>query len=187
MTTLPDGAGFVDEVPKRVANEMGKKYGVDYCVLGFKQANMVQRLSQDFPGTAETDKNGTPIKEIPMLKEVKDVHQISMVVEMTGMVGGLELWLSLFMTQDYRPKFAHGCTAIAYPEANVYINSGQIVGLMNGMAGAAQYENLLGIEREASKGMMVHVFFHSYIILLILLGNIAYFGTEWLQRRKGSR
>ena len=189
ITLYAEGAGFIEEIPNRLAKKYGKVYGEDYCVLGYKPnvSIMVQSLSRDIPRAAQADVYGTPITEIPMMKDVKDVNDVSLVVSVTGLVGMLEVWLGYFPSQEYRPNFAHGCTAIAYPEAYVYIDSGQLIGLMNGMAGAAQYEYLLGIEGAASEGMVIHVFFHGFITILIILGNIAYFSNEMIKRKKMRR
>ena len=62
----------------------------------------------------------------------------------------------------------------AYP----YLNAGQLEGLLGGLSGAAEYEKLIGVPGTATIGMDAQSIAHILIILLIALGNIAYFATR---------
>jgi len=59
----------------------------------------------------------------------------------------------------------------------------QLVGLLGGMAAAAEYERLVGVEGTATQGMEAQSFSHALIILFVLFGNVAYF---WGRRKKGA-
>jgi hypothetical protein len=80
------------------------------------------------------------------------------------------------------------------PKYYAFLNSGQLVGMLGGMKGAAEYEKLLrgshpemerfyGTTRAftATKGMDGQTVLHTIILLFILLGNSAF-----LLSRKGA-
>jgi hypothetical protein len=62
----------------------------------------------------------------------------------------------------------------AYP----FLSTGQLVGLLGGLSGAAEYEKLIDTPGDATIGMDAQSIVHILIIVLIVLGNIAYFATR---------
>ncbi|MGC9317013.1 MAG: hypothetical protein ACP5KN_03125 [Armatimonadota bacterium] len=67
-----------------------------------------------------------------------------------------------------------------------YLQSHQLVGLINGLKGAAEYELLLGLEGEDAPGMLgmsAQSIAHLLIIVLVIVGNIAYFASGRHRRR----
>jgi hypothetical protein len=141
---------FLEAVPhgivKRLEEEMpGEKweYGKDWVNLGYRPGGilMIQGLakSEDLHHTLKTDANETPLNDIPVMKNIHTLKDISMFMEFTGLVGAFNAWLQFLQG----PVFVHGCTSITIPEAFIYFSSGQIVGFFEGLAGAAFYETLL--------------------------------------------
>ena len=61
-----------------------------------------------------------------------------------------------------------------------FIQSGQLVGLMPGLLGAAEYETLIDTPEKATAGMSVQSFVHLLIFVLVVVGNVAFF----IQRRR---
>ena len=64
------------------------------------------------------------------------------------------------------------------PGSYPYINAKQITGLVGGLKGASEYENLVGFRGFASKGMDSQSVIHVFIVFLMVLGNIAYLITR---------
>jgi hypothetical protein len=73
-----------------------------------------------------------------------------------------------------------GCTAVSTPEYYPYLQSGQLRGLLGGMAGAAEYE-LARHERQgaATRGMDAQSLAHLFVAICIVVGNL-------VQRRRGA-
>jgi len=125
------------------------------------------------------------------MAKVRTIHDFSMLAEFTGLVGAFNVWVQFFQTRDYRPKFVHGCTSITIPEAFIYLDSEQIQGLFEGVAGAAYYSQLVkGDEFDpvnnpdlATKFMSSLSLAHFVIIGFIILGNVGL----WLRRRAEKR
>ena len=68
-----------------------------------------------------------------------------------------------------------GVTSIQVNEVMPYVQSGQMVGVLAGMPGAAEYESLIGQKGSATSGMDAQSVAHLVIVLFIVLGNISYF------------
>ena len=81
---------------------------------------------------------------------------------------------------------AVGSTAVSAPKYYAYVEAGQAVGVMGGMKGASEYEELVelkypelaGLERTATMGMDVQSIVHLVIIFFILFGNVMYVLTR---------
>ena len=183
LTTVVDGAGYAREIPEKVAREYGREYGKDWVDLGYKpgRAVFVRQIAKDLKGAARVDRDGTPLSELAVTKDVKDAGDVALLVEMTGLVGFFNMWVQFFQTDRARPDFAHGCTSVTIAEAYTYLESGQIVGLFEGIAGPAAYNELFEESRkkgephastEARTHMTAQSFAHLLIIVLIVLGNV---------------
>jgi hypothetical protein len=186
------GLGLANEVVAKVTAEFpGLKYGVDYVNIGYKDGAtaVMRRLGENIADAFPTDVNGTPLSQIPMLKDVHDIRHVSLVFSAaTGIIG--EYWVTLVHSQIGTPV-AVGPTAVSAPKYYAYLNAGQMVGMLSGMKGAAEYEHLL---REhyprmarfykttrtftATKGMDGQTVIHTVILIFILLGNLAFLATR---------
>ena len=84
---------------------------------------------------------------------------------------------------NYNQQLAAGVTAVMAADYYTYLNTGQLKGLLNGLKGAAEYENLMGKPDEATRGMNPQSAVHIIIILFIIIGNVGYFVVL---RKKGA-
>ncbi len=64
-----------------------------------------------------------------------------------------------------------------------YLQSGQIFGLIGGLRGAAEYEELVNHPGKAVRGMFVQSIAHLLIVAFIILGNVTYI----IERRRGRK
>ncbi|MBI4721455.1 MAG: hypothetical protein HY769_00350 [Candidatus Stahlbacteria bacterium] len=159
-----------------------KQNGIDYVlmpyVVGF--GIVVLRMGEDIHKTFETDYYGTPLDSLPMMQGIHNYDQIALVVCLTGSVTP---WIA-FANTRYGQEIGLGVTAVMAPEAYPYLQTNQVVGMIGGLKGAAEYETLLnknlGFEgrKTACIGMDSQSIVHIVMILFIILGNIAYFATK---------
>jgi hypothetical protein len=90
-----------------------------------------------------------------------------------------------------------GPTAVGAPKYYAYLNAGQLVGMVGGMKGAAEYEKLLAGRHPdlartyestraftATKGMDAQTVNHAVIILFIIAGNLAAARVGAVQRKE---
>ena len=75
----------------------------------------------------------------------------------------------------YGAEMGAGVTAVMAPKFYAYVRANQLIGLLGGMKGAAEYEHLVGVEGAATSGMGAQSLVHMTIIGLIVIGNFAYF------------
>jgi hypothetical protein len=100
--------------------------------------------------------------------------------------------VQFFQKKGYRPTLVHGCTSITIPEAYIFLDSGQLNGLLEGIAGAAWYSEVLRRNfplSDNSKLLVTNTALsaaHIMIILLIIAGNIGQWIVPLLKGR-GSR
>jgi len=85
----------------------------------------------------------------------------------------VDRWIRLAQP-TYRFKAAFGATAVMAPAYYPYLDSGQLSGLLVGMRGGAEYEELLGAPGQATQGMTLQSMAHLLVAALVILGNIGY-------------
>lgn len=171
-----------------VAKEMNKEYGKDWAAFGFQPpiiAQILQGMAVDLPGTLRKDRFGTPVSKIPMLRGVKSARDLGMAVEITpsATVG---YWIA-FIGQPYQVPIAYAPTAVMVPEGQNYLDAHQIVGMLPGLIGAAEYEQRLGVEGFARSATTSLSTSHVLIILLIVVGNLGYFVSRRQRARMEGR
>lgn len=172
------GPSVAERVLKRVGDEFGKTYGIDYVNLGYKanyQAvllGMGSKISDIFP----TDHRGTRLDSLPLMREVPNYDSVRfiLIVSDNAMV---DYWVSLVNARFGTPMAA-GVTAVMAPKQLSFVQAGQLRGLLGGMKGAAEYESLIGYGDNATRGMDSQSIIHLLIIAFIVLGNVGYFATR---------
>lgn len=182
------GLGLANNTIAKIASEYPElRYGVDYINLGFKDgaAAVMRRLGEDISGAFPADVSGKPLAEFPIMQGFQRVGQAKVVVTIaTGVIG--EYWITQVHQQTGVPVII-GPTAVSAPKYYAFLNSGQLVGMLGGMKGAAEYEKLLRARYPqlakfyqtthaftATKGMDGQTVLHTVILILIALGNIAF-------------
>jgi hypothetical protein len=179
----PASPPLVERVTTPLAAEFGKEYGVDYVNLGYMAGGIVTLLGMgaSIPNTVPTDYGGTPVGEIPMMEGVENFDQIALVMEVSAGTPGTREWVQQVQSR-FGVTLASGVTAVSAPNFYPYIQSGQLVGLLGGLKGAAEYETLVGAPADATKGMDAQSIVHALIVFFIILGNVIYFVTRGRQR-----
>jgi hypothetical protein len=94
-------------------------------------------------------------------------------------VPGSDQWIWYYHAR-YRGNLATAQTAIGAPRYYQYLQTGQLVGLIGGMKGAAEYERLVGHPGLATVGMDSQSIAHLLIIGFVMLGNV----ILWLEKRR---
>ena len=182
------GTALAEVRLKLAAEPYGKINGKDYVFLGNKPAyaNVMINMANDLRLSYSKDYYGTPIEELPMMRSIKNYDDFGLVVGLSG-TRMVEYWI-IYGQGPYGFPYAIGCTAVSATDMYPYIQTGQSLGLLGGMKGAAEYEQLLkdvGVNDklgDAARGLDSQSLCHLVIIAFILMGNIAYFGGKY--RRK---
>jgi hypothetical protein len=169
------GTSQVEQDLKKIADEAGKKYGEDYVFLGYKPypAIVITALGQDFRNPFPSDYYGTRLDEIPVMKGIKNFSSVKLVLSVNA-TSGVDFWLQYGQSR-YRFPLAMGMTAVMASDYYTYVQSGQLVGLIGGLKGAAEYETLMHDDNgNATRIMNIQSVVHCIVVAFIVIGNVAF-------------
>jgi hypothetical protein len=183
MALWPQGAALGQDAMSSMSDSLGKTQYQDWVNLGYKTGGgvMIVRLGTSMRAVFPTDRDNVPWSEIPMLQGINSLEDIQLVISLSAGDPGIIAWV-MMAGDRYDIPIGGGCTAVSAPQLYTYLQTQQMVGLLGGLKGAADYETLVGIEDgQAIRGMSPQSVAHIAIMLFIIIGNIAYF----TQKRKG--
>jgi hypothetical protein len=170
------GPVLVDQVLRQVAAEKHKVYGVDYINLGYKAGNeavmvlMGQGIANAFP----QDNTGADTRSFPIMRGVRDYSSFPLLISISAGYPGTKEYVQQVQGRFHIPIIA-GVTAVSAPEYYPYLQSGQLRGLLGGMAGAAEYEKARSEKGAATRGMDAQSMAHVLVAVCIILGNLVAF------------
>ena len=176
VTLIAEGVGIAQKLLDDTAREFGKVYGRDYVFLGFRAGGQVVILSMglDLQDTFRTDVQGNDIKSLAITRNLTSLRDMDYVIDIAAGTPGVDEWIQ-YGQERYRFPLGAGCTAVMAPDFFPYLQANQLNGMMGGLAGAAEYETLIGRQDKAVAGMRPQSFAHVVVIIFILFGNAAYF------------
>jgi hypothetical protein len=160
-----------------------RKYGVDWVNLGYKAGDdavmvlMGKGIANAFP----RDYRGNDTRSLPIMHNVRDYSSFPLLVNISAGFPGTKEWVQQVQSRFHLPMVS-GCTAVSAPEYYPYLQSGQLKGMLGGMAGAAEYEKLRGEKGTATRGMDAQSLAHLFVAFCIVLGNV----VQWAKRREGA-
>lgn len=196
FSLYPHATGFLTAVPERVIERLREEqpdqkweYGKDWVNLGYRPGFglFVQALakSSNITDFLAKDAHGTSLSRLPAFQNVETLRQVNFLGQFTGLVGVFDAYVQFFQKAGYVPPFGHGCTSITIPEAYIYLDSGQLKGLLEGVSGAAWYSQLLQKKfptRKQDDSLRINTALgvgQLLIIALIVAGNVKFF---WRKR-----
>lgn len=177
-STIPDGALISQTVMRRLAREEGKTYGVDYAILGYKAGNQmaIKQMCTNLHAAFPTDIDGCPLDDMPVTRAFRNFHDVAMVFTASDTTN-FDQYAVVAHTQFGLPV-AGASTAVLVPALSPYVNAGQILGVLGGLKGAAEYEKLTSTPGEATRGMDAQSVVHMLIVALIAISNATYFAAR---------
>ncbi len=172
LALLAEGAGIGNNIISSTASEYEKRDGVDYLFLGYKPRPDAAMLGigEDIRRVFPADHAGRSTDEVPILDGVSNYRQIALVVSVADDDMPIA-WIN-YAGARYGATIACGATAVMVTSFYPYLPSGQLVGLIGGLKGAAEYERLVGRAGSAARGMDAQSVAHGLILLTIVAGNL---------------
>ncbi|HQL24396.1 MAG TPA: hypothetical protein PKY95_08255 [candidate division Zixibacteria bacterium] len=162
------------------------EYGVDYLNFGYQVGNefVIQRMGSSFQSMFPRDMSGRAYGDLPLVRNVKNFSNVDYAFNLSAGYPGTQEWV-LVAVGKFGLRMGAGNTAVQAPQMYPYWNTGQLIGLMGGMSGAAQFELLAGYEGKGTRYMLSQSFAHIVVIGFILIGNAAFFLGGRKPQRKG--
>jgi len=172
------GPSITERVLREEGDAFGKIYGVDYVNLGYK-ANYLAVLTgmgTSIRSIYPTDHSGTPLDSLPIMQTVDRYDDVQFVFAISDNAT-IEYWVSIVGAR-FGARIGAGVTAVMAPKLFAYLDAGQLVGILGGMKGGAEYEKLIDRPDWATRGMGAQSLIHLVIIAFIVLGNIGFFASR---------
>ncbi len=175
ITLLADGTTLASTLIQEIAEEKGAVDGEDYVFLGFRPGatQVILGMGTEIASVYDTDYNGTAITEIPMMENITNYGQISLLIDLAS-GNSTEAWIT-YANVPYNLEIAAGVTGVIISQMYPYLQTGQLVGLISGILGAAEYERLIDVPEKGMLWINIESFVHLLIVILVVIGNITFF------------
>jgi len=160
-------------------------YGRDYVFLGWQPPPLVPILGmgESIINVYKTDYYGNQTDTLPLMQRIKNYSNVGLLVSLSS--GDPPRWWIEYAQNRFGLHVGAGITAVSASEFYPYLQTGQFSGLMVGMKGAAEYEEIVSSQmgivgrRKASEALPSLTYAHLVMIAFIVVGNIGFF----IQRR----
>jgi hypothetical protein len=176
MGLWPPGPELGNLALETIAPKYNKEYGVDYINVGYRPGGpvMLVSLGRNVGDLIRADYAGVPIDSFPLGRAVKSAGDMDFVMTMSAGDPGVLHWI-IYFSARYGTPIGTATTAIMAPQQYPYLSSQQLVGLLGGLKGAAEYETLVDIKARAVAGMDSQSIVHLLLVIFIVIGNIILF------------
>ena len=186
LTLWPQGVPMLQQATDILDREYTDyQYGRDFVNLGFQPGaeGVIKVIVTDLKKLYGTDVNGESLDRIPLTKDVKNVQQMDLIVNVSAGTPGAKEWVQYAAT-PFDIKMVAGTTGVGAPALYPYTPH-QLEGILGAIKAAAEYEQAL-IEgypaldknadaKEGLRRMGPQLIAHMLMIALIIGGNIIYF------------
>jgi len=184
-----DGPPMIERGFREVLRELEKegitrKYGTDFVNLGFKAGDRVAiaKIASSFKETFPLDSKGNRTADLPIMQGWDNYKDVDLLITLAVGDPGAPEYIQQAQSR-YGVKMVAGVTAVISPQLYPFYQSKNLKGFLGGLAGAAEYEVLAKEPGLAIRGMNVQSAVHLYIVVMVLLGNLA----ALLLRMRGER
>jgi len=169
VTAIDNGLA---KLPSGVAAENG----VNWVHLGYVPGGEsgVAALANDIRSVKTEDHFGTPISQIPLMANINKASDFAACFWWGGSEGSIPYGIRQIVT-PFNVPMTGMCTTNEVPNYTPYINSGQMVGIIGGVRGSAEYEYLMGMPGLALGQAMATNFGGLLWAILVVLSNVLYF------------
>lgn len=176
MNLWVTGTTLAEDILRKCAKDLNKKYEEDYVFLGWKPiaAGVITGMGNDWYKVYPTEYYGKDLKSLPIMKDIRTLADIKFLICFNAGDPGTETWIT-YGSDVYKFNMAAGCTSVITPQLVQFYNSKQLRGLVGGIRGAAEYEELVKMKGRATAAMDAISLIHFFIIATIILANVAYF------------
>ncbi len=163
--------------------EAGKEYGVDFVTLGYLAGgeNAIAAYCGDLKKSYPTDFRGNSTSSLPLLKDVNSVSDVTMYVFFSTQNSDMYVR----QVTQYRVPIVGGLINTIAPQAEPYVNAGQLAGILVGLRGGAEYEMLMKSPGQGVASMDAQSMGHLLIILFIVFANVSYLATKDAAKKGG--
>ena len=187
FTMWPNGAALIERAFNDVEAEMDPETGqprydiqsgIDFINYGYQVGGVYNIIQAgiNFQNAFPADYRGNSTTNMPAVEGIGTLTDLAYVIDLAA--GSTIDWWVAYGVQRYHFVMGAGCTAVSATQYYPYLNTGQINGLMGGLKGAAEYEQLADHPGLGLAGMTAQSSVHALIIVMVIMANIFYFMTK---------
>jgi len=159
-------------------------YGRDYVFLGWVPPPIIPILGmgESITGVYTVDYYGNQTDTLPLMEEITNYNDVGLLVSLSGS-DIPKYWVAYAQSRFGLPVGA-AIHAVSASEFYPYLQTGQFSGMLVGMKGGAEYEEMvertlkIKSRRKASEALLSLTYAHLVMILFIVIGNIGYFAKR---------
>jgi hypothetical protein len=184
MAFRPEGAAIGNKAFQVEAAKFGLTEGIDYVFLGYRPeiTSGVLGLGEDIARVYPKDYRGIPLTDIPLMQRVHNYRDIGLVISVSDDDTPV-YWIN-YANARYQAAVVPAITAVMATTFYPFLGEKQIIGMVPGLKGAAEYEQLIEQPGDAAIGMSAQSISHLVIVIFVIIGNIGYFMIR--RQRRGA-
>jgi len=169
---------------ERWAAEYKYENGKDYVILPYKAGGetAMAAIGRDIKSLYSTDDRNVPLSQLPLWSRINSVKDFACVIDISG--GESQRWMLGHIQAPHKVPCIAAITAVILAVTQPYFSSGQLVGILSGLNGAAEYELQSKTPGPAAAGMDAQSLGHMWVVLLVVIGNIAYIASRSQSKKK---
>ena len=189
-TLWPFAPPLVNPRLNQIASDHEKIDGEDFVFLGFKDGKelAIKLIADNVIKAFPKDAQGRETTGLPILQGKSKLSDFPLIISISAGFPGTREYV-LQVQGQHNLNMVSATTAVSAPDYLPYYGTDQLAGLSGGIPGSAQYEKLVlekygsdpGLINASSMGkdaLNVLNLGHLVIVMLILLGNVAFFLTR---------
>ncbi len=164
----------------------GKVYGKDLVGFGYMAGEEMAAaaVSQDLVKAFPNDSRGNPTSSLEAAKGVKTAKDFAFVLQVSDGGMGPLTWIRQAQL-PFGTKVISILGQTMVPANLPYYQAKQAAGLISGLQGAAEYEQLLKVPGRGLACLGSQTFGHIYTIILLLIANAAYIISKTGGKKQG--
>jgi hypothetical protein len=203
---MPESAPIIDYAINIVKEDFPHiQSGVHYLNFGYKPWGLflpiVLGMGEDISEAVDTDSEGRKISSLPIMEDIRNYDDMNLIIDFSAS-GSVYSWIT-YARVRFGANVAAGITAVMAADNYPYLQSGQLIGMLSGLKGAAEYEKLVDVFASKQKsfsseeikvtwvditdpaipykyktariGMNAQSVAHIMMIVFIIFGNIGFF------------
>ncbi|MFO7895319.1 MAG: hypothetical protein R6U84_00105 [Candidatus Cloacimonadales bacterium] len=144
---MPDAAPLVDYAINIAKEDYEVQAGIDYVNFGYKpyalRLPIMLGMGEDIAEAVDTDSQGRKVSSLEIMQDIKNYDDMNLVVDFAGSGSAIQ-WVT-YARARFGANVAAGITAVMVADNYPYIQTGQLLGMLHGLKGAAEYEKLVDV------------------------------------------
>lgn len=143
----PSAKPLMDYAIETAKEDYDVQSGVDFLSFGYKPYGLflpiLLGMGDDIAKAVETDDQGRKIENLEILEGIANYDDMNLVIDFAASAS-VFAWI-VYARARFGVNVAAGITAVMAADNYPYLQSGQLIGQLSGLKGAAEYEKLVDV------------------------------------------